>query len=74
MTPAGIEPATFRSVAQHSNHCATAVPQSLEVVKFLPDRIRQRFHSSYIKRYSEDRDYKDGYGAQHSGGIRFIQK
>ena len=26
MTPVGIEPATFRSVAQHLNHCATAVP------------------------------------------------
>ena len=26
MTPAGIEPATFRSVAQHLNHCAAAVP------------------------------------------------
>ena len=26
MTPAGIEPATFRFVAQHFNHCATAVP------------------------------------------------
>ena len=26
LTPAGIEPATFRSVAQHINHCATAVP------------------------------------------------
>ena len=25
MTPAGIEPATFRFVAQHLNHCATAV-------------------------------------------------
>ena len=24
-TPAGIEPATFRFVAQHLNHCATAV-------------------------------------------------
>jgi len=28
MTPAGIEPATFRFVAQHLNHCATAVPCS----------------------------------------------
>jgi len=28
MTPAGIEPATFRFVAQHLNHCATAVPSS----------------------------------------------
>ena len=26
MTPAGIEPATFRFAAQHRNHCATAVP------------------------------------------------
>ena len=26
MTPTGIEPATFRFVAQHNNHCATAVP------------------------------------------------
>jgi len=25
MTPAGIEPATFRFVAQHLNHCAIAV-------------------------------------------------
>jgi len=25
MTPAGIEPATFRFVEQHLNHCATAV-------------------------------------------------
>ena len=28
MTPAGIEPTTFRFVAQHLNHCATAVPQA----------------------------------------------
>ena len=26
MTPSGIEPASFRFVAQHHNHCATAVP------------------------------------------------
>ena len=26
LTPAGIEPATFLFVAQHLNHCATAVP------------------------------------------------
>jgi hypothetical protein len=26
MTPAGTEPSTFRFVAQHLNHCATAVP------------------------------------------------
>ena len=28
LTPAGIEPATFRFVAQHLNHCATAVPSN----------------------------------------------
>ena len=34
-TPAGIEPATFRFVAQHLNHCATAVPRRcLGAVKF----------------------------------------
>jgi len=26
LTPAGIEPATFRFAVQHLNHCATAVP------------------------------------------------
>jgi len=31
MTPAGIKPATFRFVAQHLNHCATAGPISLNV-------------------------------------------
>jgi len=29
LTPAGIEPTTFRFVAQHLNHCATAVPSLL---------------------------------------------
>ena len=26
LTPAGIEPATYQFVAQHLNHCPTAVP------------------------------------------------
>jgi hypothetical protein len=28
MTPSGIEPATFRVVAQNFNHCAKAVPKA----------------------------------------------
>jgi len=31
MTPAGIEPATFRFKAQHLKHCATAVPNNTAV-------------------------------------------
>ena len=26
VTPSGIDPATLRFVAQHFNHCATAIP------------------------------------------------
>ena len=32
MTPAGIEPATFRFAAEHLNHCATAVPDEIQVL------------------------------------------
>jgi len=32
LTPAGIEPATFRFVAQHFNHCATAAPPQFSVL------------------------------------------
>jgi len=32
MTPAGIEPATFRFVAQHLNHCAIAVPRTTTII------------------------------------------
>jgi len=37
MTPAGIEPATFRFVVQHLSHCATAIPVSvipLYIIRF----------------------------------------
>jgi hypothetical protein len=33
MTPSGIEPATFRFVAQNLNHGATAVPSAAVKVK-----------------------------------------
>jgi len=35
LTPAGIEPATFQFVAQHLNHCATAVPRQNELYRII---------------------------------------
>ena len=35
MTPSGIEPAIFRFVAQHFNHCATAVKVPLYSIKYM---------------------------------------
>ena len=35
MTPFGMEPATFRFVAQHLNHCATVVSCPVEVKWFI---------------------------------------
>ena len=34
LTPASIETATFRFVAQHLNHCATAVPSEVLYSEF----------------------------------------
>ena len=39
LTPAGIEPATFRFVAQHFNHCATAVPPNILSVNTNNERM-----------------------------------
>ena len=56
MTPAGIEPVPFRFVAQHLNHCATAVPSctlSSNVNTPLPSneiscvRLEDKLHSNY---------------------------
>jgi len=35
LTPAGIEPATFRFVAQHLNHCANAVPNTFYELRYI---------------------------------------
>ena len=41
MTPSGIEPATFQFVAQHLNHCATAIPVIARGLIFLQAK---KFH------------------------------
>jgi hypothetical protein len=45
MTRSGIEPATFRFVAQYLNHCATAVP-------ILVAKVKKKIESSkfYVER------------------------
>ena len=43
MAPAGIEPATFRFVAQHLNDCATAVPVLCEVVAGILETCLDKF-------------------------------
>ena len=52
LTPAGIEPATFRFVAQHLNHCATAGPSSsmyqMIKKKDMFVHYEQSFHRSVI--------------------------
>ena len=40
MTPAGIEPATFRFVAQHLNHCTTAVPNGSNTCIYLQNSVK----------------------------------
>jgi len=54
LTPAGIEPATFRFVAQHLNHCATAAPSCVYVffytyVQLARSVKRKSCHASPLK-------------------------
>ena len=46
MTPAEIEPATFRFVAQHLNHCVTVVPHHGEH----RDKLTYLYQSSFISK------------------------
>ena len=44
LTQTGIEPATFRFVAQHLNHCATAVPIRTKHTKNTSHRLYRLYH------------------------------
>ena len=46
MTPSGIEPATFRFVARHLDHCATGVPMSYLTKTESPYKIFQCSHTT----------------------------
>ena len=50
VTPSGIEPATFRFVAQHLNRCVTAVPHSIVPVWYLVSTVRARWKFRMISR------------------------
>ena len=58
LTPAGIEPATFRFVAQHLNHCTTAVPYEISVslVKYqlniLPSQTKSKLVFGMLQRFN----------------------
>jgi len=47
MTPAGIEPETFRFVAQHLNHCVTAVPKCYYYLNKLDADCMKALHLDY---------------------------
>ena len=69
MTPAGIEPATFRFVAQHLNHCATAVPQSLLLRTRKRNRLMQVIQRRMIlmQRY-----FRTTGGVQYNGPLNAV--
>jgi len=50
VTPGGIEPATFQIVAQHLNHCATAVPMYICIswkIKYIFTDYEKKLRSAY---------------------------
>ena len=48
MTPSGVEPATFRFVAQHLNNCATAVPIQVGVKLYIYCDTSYRVAQNFI--------------------------
>jgi len=48
LTQAGIEPATYRFVVQHLNHCATAVPFNTSVL-YTNTRHKIKLHKPAVR-------------------------
>ena len=48
VTPSGIEPATFRFVAQRLNHCVTAVPLLTKIFVRISNFINGQKHNSLL--------------------------
>ena len=65
MTPRGIEPATFRFVAQHLNHCATAVPH----VRYKNSLSIYMLCIGWSKLYTHTHTYTSNNGPGSSVGI-----
>ena len=42
LTPPGVEPVTFRFVAQHVNNCVTAVPHTVGIACLLNEQRDKR--------------------------------
>jgi len=55
MTPSGIEPATFRFVAQHLNHCATAVPPTT-LVKLIKVCLNETYSKVQARKQLPDKN------------------
>jgi len=61
MTPTGIEPATFRFVAHHLNHCATAVPGTRHITwKIIQNKMKCAALVKFCILGEQDGRYKCG--------------
>jgi len=61
VTPSGIEPATYRFVAQNLNHCATAVPNSNSSSNDEDDDNNNKVHFNMCKETGVQLDKKHWY-------------
>ena len=64
MTPSGIEPATFRFVAQYLNHCANAVPHIMYLI-----HLYQKVHIDTTAQFGITHGNQLGYSNQTLRGF-----